>query len=509
MRGAAPLLTTIAPLAEATQMPLSPPPRLAYERCVGRSQKYRMGKTAGSQVRAWRALILVLAAGFLAMLAFNLPGHLTVDSVLELYEGRYRIRQSWAPSFYAWLLGVFDSVWPGTSLYIIVSAALLFGTLISLPLLRGRLSWWGVALAAGLVVTPQVLIYQAIVWKDVLFANVSVAGMVCLAWAAHEWRRRERRRLWLAGALLLLSAAALIRQNGVLIAVLGAVALGWTAAEGQWRRWARALAWGVGGLAAVVVVSNVMNIATQPGGLGSGDGFGEGVRVLQVYDLIGEVARDPNAPLPASEADEPEAVKVMRALAPRFYSPERTDFTDGQPVLHGAMDSISDDAIASDWRSMLRHRPDLYLRQRLAAFGWVFLTPEIGRCVPVSLGVDGPVDELGQLKLKRRWTRTDGRLSDYEDIFQDTPVQSHPFYALVALAVAGLLLWRRDPADLPIAALMLGGMAATASFFVISIACDYRYLYFLDVIAMAGLFYVAVDPSGFGRGRSGFVQHRP
>jgi predicted PurR-regulated permease PerM len=34
----------------------------------------------------------------------------------------------------------------------------------------------------------------------------------------------------------------------------------------------------------------------------------------------------------------------------------------------------------------------------------------------------------------------------------------------------------------------------TASFAVISLACDYRYLYFLDLAAVAALLYVALDP---------------
>jgi hypothetical protein len=33
-----------------------------------------------------------------------------------------------------------------------------------------------------------------------------------------------------------------------------------------------------------------------------------------------------------------------------------------------------------------------------------------------------------------------------------------------------------------------------SSFFIISIACDYRYLYFTDLAALAGLIYAAVDP---------------
>ena len=44
------------------------------------------------------------------------------------------------------------------------------------------------------------------------------------------------------------------------------------------------------------------------------------------------------------------------------------------------------------------------------------------------------------------------------------------------------------------AAFMAGALAFAASFFVISIACDYRYLYLLDVAGITGVLYLAADP---------------
>ena len=58
-----------------------------------------------------------------------------------------------------------------------------------------------------------------------------------------------------------------------------------------------------------------------------------------------------------------------------------------------------------------------------------------------------------------------------------------------------LLLWRREPADIAMAALIGGALAFAASFFVISIACDYRYLYLLDAAAITGVLYLALDPN--------------
>ena len=71
---------------------------------------------------------------------------------------------------------------------------------------------------------------------------------------------------------------------------------------------------------------------------------------------------------------------------------------------------------------------------------------------------------------------------------------SHLAYAGIALAVFLALMVRRDPADLVIAGLMAGALGFAASFFAISIACDYRYLYILDIAALTGALYLAIDP---------------
>ena len=449
-------------------------------------------RTEGERVSR-SAYLAVLTVGWAAMLVANLPGgHLTLDSILELYEGRFRVRQSWAPSFYAWVLGAFDAIWRGASLYVAACGLLLFATLASFAWLRPRVSRWAALVAALLGLSPLVLIYQAIVWKDVLFADAAVAGMACLAWALQAWEARRARWLRLGAALLLLAAAALLRQNGVLVAAAAAAALGWARAGGRWRR---GLAWGLGAIAAVVALSQAMNLATQPPrGEISGDGMAEGVRVLQTYDLLGATALDPQIPLPAIRRAAPAAETVMRRLAPRVWSAERTDFTDGQPELADAMGSVPAAALAADWRGLILRRPGLYLRERAAVFAWVFLTPRIDRCLPICLGVQGPGDRLAALGMSPRWSAQDDRLLAYNDAFTRTPAYSHLAYALLALGVGLVLLRRRDPADLPMIALMASALAFAASFFVISIACDYRYLYFLDLAAMTGLVYIAVDP---------------
>jgi hypothetical protein len=140
------------------------------------------------------------------------------------------------------------------------------------------------------------------------------------------------------------------------------------------------------------------------------------------------------------------------------------------------------------------HRPDLYLPIRAEVFRWVFATPVIDACLPVYLGVDGPAKQMNELGLKRIWSPKDDRLYNYATWFFDTPVLSHVAFASLALVVIAILLLRRDPADKAIGGMLVGALAFTATFLPLSLACDYRYLYFLDVAALTGLLYVAADP---------------
>jgi uncharacterized membrane protein YgdD (TMEM256/DUF423 family) len=64
-------------------------------------------------------------------------------------------------------------------------------------------------------------------------------------------------------------------------------------------------------------------------------------------------------------------------------------------------------------------------------------------------------------------------------------------FAALALLALVLLIRRGQGSDIAIAGLMAGALIFASSFYVISIACDYRYLYFLDMAAMTGALKLA------------------
>jgi hypothetical protein len=445
----------------------------------------------GLQIKPRSAFRAVLAVGLLAMLGANLPGHLSYDSVAQLYEGHFHLRETWGPALYAWILGLFDAVIPGTSLYVTVSGLIFFASVASFSDLRSRTSWLAVLVAALVCLTPQVFVYQAIVWKDIAFANTAIAGLVCVAHAVRVWPNRTRRWLFLAAALPLLAVASQVRQNGIIVAFFGAIAFGWLVSEGRWRR---GLAWGIGGFLAVGVLGQVLTVVSIPPHSPPDPGVKTGLRIVQNYDLIGAVAMDKTYRLNYMSAADPADAAVIEQRGPLEYSGRRIDFIDRDQPLNDAMWNIPAAASQKQWFDLIFKHPGLYLRVRWEDFRWVLAPPVIDWCLPIYVGVDAPLEKMTPLKLDRRYTQADVELANYQTWFMDTPVDWHLFYVVISLALTGLFLWRRQPSDIVMAALQLSGVGFAASFFIISIACDYRYLYFTDLAAMVGLIYAAVDP---------------
>ncbi|HLZ74968.1 hypothetical protein [Phenylobacterium sp.] len=450
-------------------------------------------------VGARTAFRAVLAAGLLVMLGANLPGHLSYDSVAQLYEGHFHIRETWGPALYAWVLGFFDGFIPGTSLYVTVSAALFFGALAALTGLRPKTSWWAVPVAAAAVLTPQLMIYQGIVWKDVMFANCAVAGFVLVAWAGQVWPRRGLRWALLITALVLMAAGAQVRQNGVIAGGFAALALGWiaafddtqTTARGRWRR---GLTWAIGALVALVVVGQLETTLSEPPKAPRDTALGTGLRIVESFDVIGAMALDPTYRVDQLSAANPAAAAIVRSRAKADYSGRRVDFVDRDPAIQAGLNLISDKAFAAQWRDLVFRHPGLYLRVRVEDFRWVFSPPVVDWCLPIYVGVDAPAEKMAPLGMQHRYVQSDVMLYNYASWFLDTPVYSHVFYTGLSLVLGVLLLWRRQGADVTMAAMQFAAAAFAASFFIISIACDYRYLYFTDVAAIAGLIYAALDP---------------
>jgi hypothetical protein len=440
--------------------------------------------------------ILIILAGLVLSLAFNLPGHMSYDSVLQLAQGRTGVYNEWHPPVMAWLLGVFDGLVRGTGLFVVFNSLLLYGALIALVLLTPRPSWASPVLALALVATPDWLIYPGTVWKDVLFAASALAGFAALAWAEARWAHRRQRLALVAAAFVLLSLATLARQNGAVVLPIAAMALSWMAARQApaGSRIAAAARYGL--VPALCAVTLIAGAAEALHARGDGEpAQAEEVADLQAYDLAGALRLDPGLKLDVLAAGAPGLERLLRTEAAAAYTPERIDPLTAMPDLQTALFDAPGGLVTRQWLQLIARHPLLYLQTRAMDFRWLLLTPNIDSCVAFFVGVEGPEPWISQLHMTNYKRPQDEALEAYGDVLTPTPLFWHGLYALGAVALLILLLRRRAPGDLAIAALLASALAFAASFFVISVACDYRYLYFLDVAAMgAGLYWAARAP---------------
>ncbi len=430
----------------------------------------------------------ILACGFVAALAVNWPGHLEYDSINQLAEGRNGFYSNWHPPVMSWLLGVSDAISPDAAAFVAFDMAMAFGALLSLLWVVPRVRWAAVAAAAIVVTLPQLFLFEAIVWKDILFADACVAGFVCLAQAAARWDNRRARFAWLATAAIFTALAVLTRQNGFVILPCAAVALGLIALPGR----RRALVYGAGFLAATLVLTLGVNALLQ---LRATKALGavEQMEDLQLYDIAGMMARDPTLKLPILERESPAMATLMYAKGAALYTPAGHDDLSDKSGM-GPLIVPSVEGVRHQWRALVLAHPLSYLAVREADFSWLFFSRHPDACPVYTVGVDGPDDVMASLHLPARFDARDNMLDDdYAAPLVHTPFLSHPFFALIDIVCFVLLLRRRRPADLAMAGLIAGVALYTLSYFAIAIACEYRYLFAIDLSAIAAVFYLAMD----------------
>ena len=440
-----------------------------------------------------RPAAAVILLGFVASLIANHPGHFTPDSIWQLAQGREGLFNDWHPPIMAWLLGLADRVTPGAWSFIVGDTSLFHGALFALVALEPRPRPICLPILVVWMISPIILIYQGVALKDVLFADAALAAFAALAWAARTWERRTLRYGLLVLALLLFVLAALTRQNGFVAPILGAVALGAIVVTrlSSWRRTRRAAtAAGVAiiALALVAVLDGAATVALRA----HSDRAREDAhhaKILQVFDLAGAVHQDPTLALPILKDHEPTLERFLRQSAAPHY---RAAGADNLSDLPGGSALMASDgrAAAAQWVRLIVGRPWLYLAVRTRVWLDTLLTPTAAACPMIFTGIDNAGPMLADAGLKARENDKDDWDSDYATAFLRTSLFSHAFYGVLTFAGLALGVWRWVRGDrradrIVTIALGLAGLAFAASFFVLSIDCDYRFLYFLDVAAMA------------------------
>ncbi|HEY1962871.1 MAG TPA: hypothetical protein VGG69_10665, partial [Rhizomicrobium sp.] len=214
---------------------------------------------------------------------------------------------------------------------------------------------------------------------------------------------------------------------------------------------------------------------------------------LQLYDIGGMLKREPATPLRILERERPVLVQTLRSDGPRLYTPIGHDRLTDDPAIRRWI-KTSAPIVSRQWRALVFSDFNTWIAVRAQDFAWVFLSQHPKDCLTFAVGVITIPTDLKAAKLRYRYDARDEWLNDsYASPLLGTAAFSHPVFALVGAIALIVLLLRRRPADLAIAGLLLASFLFALSFFVVSVACQYRYLYALDLSALAAGFYLLAD----------------
>jgi hypothetical protein len=430
---------------------------------------------------------------WLTILAIHAPGQLSYDTIAQLHEARFRSYAGYHPPLMSFLMLVFDHILPGTALFLLFMQALFFGALMIAVRSAGRVGWWTPVIVVLGSLHPLVLVYQGIVWKDVLFANFAVFAFALLFAASrrHGWPR------YALFALGLLAAACggLIRQNGaVALVVLCIAILHLELRSSSFRAVAAAVLGGT--IAAVLVLGLTWAVSTALIRASANklpvNAFGIALMASFHYDISGILAtsdRPETRPLSARGLD----ATAVREDARRYYSAERQDGLNDASRFNAEVRKLKLPQLAAAWSELVIGNFGAYLRHRLAVYRWMIWPPEALKCVPVHLGIDGPADLLNRLEMTASIRPSDRALYRYTLKFVHTPLYRHGFFLIVAIVTTIFLFLRHGPVvAIPAAGLLMAGILFTLSWAVFGVACDTRYAYFLPLAVFVAIIMLSL-----------------
>lgn len=423
----------------------------------------------------------------LALFAFVMqyPGQASVDTIIQLENGLSGVYNSNQPPAMSFIIA--HLTMPGTLLLDVLLFAFAVAELLRLAPSHAKRRRLALFL---LFLFPVSLIYIGILWKDVLFANAAILGMLLLP---PRGDRPRWRYLVLSAAVLALGTA--VRQQGILVVVAALLYLLFASGLGRWR-WRVVGIW----LVAFVVFSGGIKLAVNASGDTSKSyAFIGPLYQLAMFDLGGIASRNPDMPFPALTKAAPTQPPEQRATHARIeavmhdYQPRSQDAMG--PAISKTGVFLPPPAVFADWRRSVLAYPGSYLLHRFDYFTWVIGCHDVTKCLPFYFGISAqPAVMVAKVGIK---PGMNARAHVLNELGKSTLFLFRPIlYLALSLALTIFLIYRDWRRHSLMIAIQLVGLAYAASYLLVGIACDFRYTYLSTLASLFGVAYVLVG--GFG-----------
>lgn len=431
-------------------------------------------------------LDLLLLVWLGCMLLLNLPGHLSLDSLVQIAEGQRGVFESWNPVFISIVFGQLTAWARNPGILVLISAITLILSVRAIVHSAGPVTRVAAAVVGVLLFMPVLLIYPAIVWKDVWFAHACLAAfaLMCRIRSDDPMARSLVTRLLI---LSLLAFATLSRQTGILVSTVACV--GMAALLPLWRLrrdWMTVTANSSLNILILLILSSLLTGLSQSAvERRAGAPVETGVLLLATYDIAGILHREPDSSLKRFEAAGVETAPIRKA-ALETYRADRIDWLQW-PQSH-AFVHMPRGQVYRQLLDLVWEHPTAYLGHRLEVYGWLLGLRQVDRCAPVYLGFEvGPLAQAAGIR-QAPTTHAAG-LYSYARRFFDSPLFMPAAWAVVSIAVLAIML-RRGWIMHPVAVMQAAGLAYLLSYAPVAIACDFRYTYFSTLSAHIGLIFV-------------------
>lgn len=428
------------------------------------------------------ATAAIAVACFLAVataVAWSDGGHLSLDAVQQMVEAATGRSVSWSPPFMSALLQVLGGEAPfsapvASGRFVLLACVGLWGGLLlaTLPVARVRGLWLRVLCVGALALHPVLLAYAGIVWKDVLLAAV-VSAVLGLSLASLSSRETVPRMVLAGLAMCLVAILPQVRQHGMLLApLLGLLPLASVFWMDTLRYRLRFLLLGVLLAIAAITAATTSSWAAAAIGEDDSDSTSIGFRSVFMFDIAGIEARVDVGPVRALGLDA-GGDEVLRQV----YSADRIDTLPQAAGFDTIIAPMPVAVLRQLWWTAVTRHPRAYLEHRVAVFQRMLGLGEGGVCLPVHLGVAGPPEQLAALGLVEAIDTRDARVYAQLQPLFGTPVFSQAWVLAILFAVALRVAFLPRRSRIALGVPTLATLGYYASFVVVGIACDFRYLF--------------------------------
>lgn len=432
-----------------------------------------------------------VVASALAALAIALwlggGGHLSLDSVQHVYEAYVGHSVSTQPPMMAavlsWLGGGQSPSRAVSLLVALMAAAVALGLLMPLAARPEAVrDHRALAIAVIAPLSPLLLLYPGVLWKDVAFAALLV---LCAGLATFVQLSRVSRLRWTAacGVAAMASLLVLLRPQGLLLWPLLVGSVTWSLARSPSRRLGPVFALVAGSMLFALLVATAIEVSV-PGH----DGRSTRAAIVNLvrFDLAGMDVASGGAVIAKAGAPGRSALEASEQ-----YSADRGDRLSRAETYVAWLRGKSDLQLITLWVRAVASQPQAYLEHRTSAALWLWGARDPRACLPIHLGVDGIPEQLAALPMRSGLRERDREIHALAQPWFGSPLFRPLSYAIALALAAAIALRRRSGAErrVVLGLFMLAAIYGAATS-MISFACDLRYLY--PIVPLASLAWIVL-----------------